>query len=208
MENAPVTVIAIRIAAPGTPKQEFARRAEALADAELALPASKGALSKIVLYFPNETHRDVVEKLQLGLPPVCALARYEFASDEARLMLLANPEFNRLSGQFDPLGTNTTLPVEIATYIDQPSVLSSGVTMTGLMVMHVPTRSDNYTVLAHQAADLHQKLKPSIEEFLATPEAQRVVANHTVFQMSRVHQFPSRAIVESRGNSILTRNQC
>nr|GAT52103.1 predicted protein [Mycena chlorophos] len=158
MNNTPVSAIVLRIAAQGTSKEEFARRAENLANAQLALPASKGALSKIVLvsarssvqvqaliemllqYIPNDTIRDVVKRLQFGLPPVCLLSLYEFASDEARLKLLGNPEFMLLSAEFDPQGTNTAFPVEITTYLDQPMAsLSSGPTTTGVTIMNIPT---------------------------------------------------------------------
>nr|GAT47590.1 predicted protein [Mycena chlorophos] len=207
MSNVPVNAIAIRIAAPGTSKQEFARRAQALAEAELALPASKGALSQIVLYIPNDGDRDVVKKMQLGFPPVCVLARYEFANDEARLKLLENPQFNRLSGEFDLLGIHTAFPVEITTDWDQPSVLSSGTTTTGFTIMNIPTPSNDFARLAQSAADFHQQLQPLIEELLAIPEVQRGLTKYQVWQMSQIHRLPSRTIVESRGNSVLTRNQ-
>ncbi|KAF7304603.1 hypothetical protein HMN09_00863400 [Mycena chlorophos] len=209
MNNAPVSAIAIRIAAPGTSKQDFLRRTEALADEELALPASWGALSKIVLYIPNDGDRDVVKKMQLGFPPVCVLVRYEFSSDEARLQLFTNPEFNQLSKAFDsdPLSINTAFPVESTTYLDQPSVLSSGTTTTGFTIMNIPTPSDDFAGLAQSAADFHQKLKPFIEELLAIPEVQRGLTKYQVWQMSRIHRFPSRDMVESRGNGVLTRNQ-
>nr|GAT47013.1 predicted protein [Mycena chlorophos] len=209
MDNAPVSAIALRIAAPGTSKEEFARRANTLADAMLALPASMGVISKIDLFLPNDTFRDIVQRMQLGIPPVCVLARYEFTSDEARLGLLADPEFNRLLAEFDPLGTKTSFPVDITTYKDAPPILGSGTKMVGLAIMNIPqaTPSDNLAGLAQPAADLHQKLKPSIEEYLALPEVQRGLAKHTVLQMSQHHKLPSQALVERGANSVLTRNQ-
>ncbi|KAF7304601.1 hypothetical protein HMN09_00863200 [Mycena chlorophos] len=205
--NVPVSGISLRIAAPGTSKEEFTRRANAFADATLALPAAMGVISKIDLYFPNDLFRDVVESMQLGIPPVCVLIRYEFSSDEARLKLLGIPEFNRLSAEFDPQGTNTAFPVDITTYVDQPGLLGSGKKMTGVSIMNIPTTSNNLAGLAQPAGAFYEKLNPTIAEFLAIPDVQRGLAKYTVMQMSQIHQLPPPAMLESRRNNVLARNQ-